>query len=735
MEIIDIDDRGRGRTAGIRGLLLASSAISMAWAPFAFAAQSPATSALPEQVFIQAPLPGGYSVDVPSLSKLTEPLLNTPQSIDAISQQELEDRAATNLNDALRNVPGISLGAGEFMWQGNNPSIRGFVARNNMFLDGMRDFGNYYRDPFDLGQIEVLEGPSSILFGRGSTGGVINQVSKVPETEPLLAGTVAFGTDLTRRATADIDQPVTVVPGAAFRLNLMGDQGDVAGRDGAKVSRYGYAPSLALGLGTDTRALFSSFHQSANDVPDYGLPWYFGKPPPVARQNFYGFSDDYLDTTADIATIRIEHDFTPDITLRDQFRDADYTRMERLTQATLPGSTTPTTPLAGIMVNRAIYGGHSQEQMVENQLELLGRFDSGFLRQDVVAGGEVSRERSAPEFDNGLNVSAASLLDPGKPVPFTGSMFERFHADTRANTAGIYALDTLKFGSQWQVMLGWRWDMFDVMYRSQTFSVPPAALGNIVASNNRTRDVETPSYRAAILYKPADNGSVYVMYGTSFDPSAESLTLLTSGESFQTSNEFLAPEKNCSYEAGTKWQLLGNRLSASLAVFRLETANAPVPDPDNPGFNILDGLERVDGVEMLAEGRITDNWQISGGYDYLDGTIVKSSAAGPAPGSPLTNTPRNSFTVWTTYELPFGLVIGGGLHYLDSRVAQNTKPIETAPAYWTFDAMAKYPLTANMALQLNVYNLTNAYYYDQLHPHFVIPGAGRSALLTLEFNY
>lgn len=700
------------------------------------AANNTTSTAQAEQVIIQANEPDDYKIDLPSLPLLTEPLVETPQSIDTISQQELQDRAATNLNDALRNVPGISLGAGEFMWQGNNPSIRGFVARTDMFLDGMRDFGSYYRDPFNLEAVEVLEGPSSILFGRGSTGGVINQVSKIPQTDPLIQGTVAFGTDLTRRATADIDEPLTgLLPNSAFRVDLMGDQGEVAERDGARTNRYGFAPSVAAGLGTPTRIMLSYFHQSANDVPDYGIPWYFGQPAPVPRQNFYGFRDDYLDTDAEIGTVLAEHDFAPGITLRDQFRDADYTRMERLTQAAIPAGITPETPLSSILVNRNVYGGHSQEQMVENQTDLLVKLDTGFIHQDIVLGGDVGRERSAPEFDNAENVPQTSLLNPGAPPVFTGTMFERFHADTRANAAGVYALDTLKIGPQWDVMLGWRWDIFDVQYRSQTFSVPPAPTGNIVSTNNVNRDDEAPSYRAAVVYKPVPNSSVYVMYGTSFDPSAEALSLLTSGETFQVSNEFLAPEKNRSYEAGTKWDLLNDQLSASLAVFRLETSNAPVPDPNNPGFNILDGLDRVDGFEILMQGRITDNWQISGGYDYLDGTVVKSTSTGPAPGSPLTNVPKNSFTVWTTYEFPMGLVIGGGPHYLGSRVAQNTAPIESAPGYWTFDLMAKYPLTPNLAVQLNVYNLTNTYYFDQLHPHFVIPGAGRSALLTLEFNY
>jgi catecholate siderophore receptor len=235
----------------------------------------------PEQVIIQGQRPEDYKIEVPNLSKLTEPLLDTPQSIQIISNQVLQDRAVTNLNDALRNVPGISLGAGEFSWQGNNPSIRGFVARTDMFLDGIRDFGSYYRDAFNLQQIEVLEGPSSILFGRGSTGGVINQVSKLPSLDSFVSGTLTFGTDLTRRATVDVSEQLPdLAEGAALRMTAMGHQQNHAGRDVAKDSRYGFAPSLALGLGTPTRLTGAYFHQSADDVPDYGLPWFGSAPDP-----------------------------------------------------------------------------------------------------------------------------------------------------------------------------------------------------------------------------------------------------------------------------------------------------------------------------------------------------------------------------------------------------------------------------------------------------------------------
>jgi catecholate siderophore receptor len=192
-----------------------------------------------------------YKVDQPGLQKLTEPLRDTPQTINVVPQQLMKDQGVTTLRDALRDVPGISLAAGEFGAQGDNLTIRGFTARNDIYLDGMRDFGSYYRDPFDLEEIEVLKGPSSILFGRGSTGGVINQVTKTPQLAPFINGSLSFGTDLTKRATADVNEPVpSLGQGAAFRVNMEVTNADVAGRDVTENTRIGFAPSLALGLGT-----------------------------------------------------------------------------------------------------------------------------------------------------------------------------------------------------------------------------------------------------------------------------------------------------------------------------------------------------------------------------------------------------------------------------------------------------------------------------------------------------
>src|SRR5258707_6546819 len=253
-----------------------------------------------------------------SLTQFTEPLLNTAQSITVIPQLVLKDEGVTTLRDTLRNVPGISLAAGEAGAQGDNLTIRGFTARNDIFLDGIRYFDSYYRDTFNYEQVEALEGPAGIQFGRGSTGGVVNQESKAPTVQQFAHVQAHFGTDATRRITADVNHPILgVLGGSAFRLNAMGQESGVAGRPFAEVRRWGVAPSVSIGLNTKTPATLNYVHLQDNDTPDYGLPWFNNTvaPGPI-RHSYYGFPDEnYLQTNDDILTLKVEHEFSPSVNL------------------------------------------------------------------------------------------------------------------------------------------------------------------------------------------------------------------------------------------------------------------------------------------------------------------------------------------------------------------------------------------------------------------------------------
>ncbi|HXS05863.1 MAG TPA: TonB-dependent siderophore receptor [Rhizomicrobium sp.] len=720
----------------LRACLLAGSSVALLQPLTAQAQTVPASAALRnEQVIVNGERSPDYNVTAPSLSKLTESLLDTPQSIDTVSQQLMQDRAITNLNDAFRNIPGITIGAGEFKSLGNSPTIRGFVARTDMFIDGQRDIGDYYRDPFYMDEVQVLEGPASTVFGRGSTGGVINQVSKKPQLSQFVAGTLTAGTDLTRRVTVDVNEPLPELgPDAAFRIVAMGHEQSVTGRDVAEQSRYGFAPSLSLGLGAPTRLTVAYLHESADDVPDYGIPYLGSHVVKVPRQNFYGFKSDYLKTDTDIATLTAEHDFSEDVAIKNQLRYAAYSQNFRFTEPLIAATVPVTTPLSAINVTRNVNSGINTQTMLWDQMDATVHFDTGSIKHVLAAGIEGGRETSKPEFDNSTGVPSVPLLAPNPNVPFTAtSTFPRFKTNTGADSFAVYALDTIKLDPQWEVSGGVRWDYFGLVYTDQNFSTTTPGL---ITRTDRIPQIDRMfSYRGALTYKPDTNGSVYFAYGTSFNPSGEELSFVNSSRSFALSNADLSPERNKNFELGTKWDLFTGRLSLTAALFRSEKDNARVPDPTNSALNVLAGNFQVDGLELGASGHITDDWQIQAGYAYLDSSVIKSAPGAAPVGSPLMNTPKHSVTAWTSYVLGSGFEIGGGGRYVSSQFTQNVPPVKTVPGFFAADVMAKYAFSERLSVQLNVNNIFDKYYYDQLHFFHVVPAEGRTALLTLNLNY
>jgi catecholate siderophore receptor len=661
-----------------------------------------------------------------SIPKYSQPALDTPQTITNVSQATMQQQGVTTLRDALRNVAGISLAAGEGGAQGDNLTIRGFTARNDLFIDGMRDFGSYYRDPFNTQEVEVLEGPSSVTFGRGSTGGVVNQASKSPGLSRFISGDLDFGTDLTRRVALDVNLPVPSLGNtAAFRLNVMGDEGNVAGRDVAENRRFGIAPSLAWGLGTPTRFTLSYFHQNADDIPDYGIPWLLNGPAPVNRNNYYGFKNgNYLRTYDDIGTAKVEHDVNSHITFRDQLRYANYVRDVLITEPQVPSGVTLSTPLSAIDITRHEIGVNSVESFLDEQLDMTAHFNTGLIHHEVVTGIEAGRETSDPTRPTWTNVPTTGLLDPNPEQNLSGTETITSVVHTTSLSAAAYLLDTMKLGAHWDLTGGVRWDRFDTDY-AQT--VAPASAFHRVD--------EMPSWRTALVYKPVAIGSFYFAAGTSFNPSAESLSLSAS-----TAN--LPPEKNRTFEFGTKWDLPNGRLSLRSAIFQTTKLNAREPDPDNSLLDVLAGTERVNGAELEVHARLTRRWDILGSYANLDGRVVSSQYYPASIGAQLANVPRNSFNFWSTYHLPWRIETGFGGNYLSSRTASSTAPLDPVtglvkevPGYWVFNAMASRRLTEHLSVQANVNNIANRYYYDELHPAHIVLGPGRSALIGLKFKF
>ena len=659
-----------------------------------------------------------------SMPKYQVPLTDTPQTIGLVSQQTMQQQGATTLRDALRNVAGISLAAGEGGSQGDNLTIRGFTARNDLFIDGMRDFGSYYRDPFNTQEVEVLQGPSSVTFGRGSTGGVVNQASKTPDLGHVLAIDLGLGTDATRRATIDFNTPVPRLgAGAAFRVNAMGDIGDVAERDAAKNRRDGFAPSLALGLGSHTRLVLSYFHQNEDDVPDYGIPWLFNGPAPVNRSNYYGLENgNYLRTYDDIGTLKLERDVNSKLTIRDQVRYAQYRRDVLITEPQLNGYSL-VTPLSAMQVTRHEIGVNSTETFLDEELDVVAHFETGFLRHTVVAGVEGGRETSDPTRPT-YTAPTTSLSDPNPSDSLLPGVTIASRVNDAALTAGAYALDTVEAGKHWAFTGGFRFDRFDDTYHQ---AVAPAS--------QFERVDQKPTWRGAAVYKPTSSGSFYFDASTSFNPSAESLSL-----SGGTAN--LPPETNRSYEFGTKWDLRQSRLHASAAWFRTTKENAREVSPTNSLLYVLAGNQRVSGLELNLRGSVTNRWEVSGSYAYLDSRVVSSQFYPGAIGYPLANVPRNTFALWNDFRLPRRFSFGIGANYESSRDASSTVPLDATtglvkqvPGYVVFNAMAGRSFGEHLEIQANLYNAANRYYYDELHPGHIVPGPGRSALIDLKFKF
>ena len=719
-----------------------------------------------------------------AMGKFTEPLIDTAQSISVVPQFVMKDEGVSTLKDTLRNVPGISLAAGEAGAQGDNLTIRGFTARNDIYLDGIRDFGSYYRDSFNYEQVDVLEGPAGVEFGRGATGGVINQESKLPEMHEFVNVQTQFGTDLTRRITADINEPIAdTLGGSAFRVNLMAQEGGVAGRDAAEIRRFGIAPSISIGLDTKTRATLSYVHLTESDTPDYGLPWLMNKlAPGVDRHSYFGFQDENdLKTNDDILTLRAEHEFSPNVTLRTIARAANYPRQAQITEPQICSNAALSVPVGGvvaalptsavntalpcaytqasapssIVVNRNQIQTKSVEGDLWDQTEVTARFNTFGIRHALVAGVEGGQEVSNPiRYSYTINkintVPTTSLVDPNEQQVFGGTGYVSSIAHAKADSVGLYFVDTMKLGRLFELSGGVRWDRFDTVYN--LYQPTPPAGGTVTAPVPPTSRIdEQPTYRAAFVYKPSTRGSVYFDYGTSFDPSAESLSL-----SIGLANGSLAPEENETYEAGAKWSFLNERLLTEGAVFRTEKDNAHETDPTNSNNIVAAGNQVVKGVQFSLVGRLPDGMDVVAGYAYLNSAVIYSEFYPTSVGYPLANVPKQTFNLFVTHRLPWRLNAGAGGNYVASRTASSTVPyvptgyapnpngpgfvvtsvaMKQVPGYWIFNAMVRRPLTDRLELQANVYNLANRFYIDLPHPSHLIPGAGASALIGVNFKF
>ncbi|MEJ3660692.1 TonB-dependent siderophore receptor [Pseudomonas fragi] len=703
-----------------------------------------------------------YQTEKASSQKYTAPLVDTPRSVTVIPQQVLQDTAATSLQDALRTVPGITFGAGEGgNPQGDRPFIRGFDAQSDMYLDGVRDAGGQTREIFDIESIEVSKGPNSTFGGRGSAGGSLNMVSKTAKAGDFLNGGFTYGSDQTRRYTLDVNRQF--LDTAAFRLNLMSHEQNVAGRESVNYDRWGVAPSLTFGLGTENRLNVSYYHLESNDLPDSGIPYGYSNSSKTAvhvhdkpddggdSKNFYGLKDrDFRKTRVDISTISFEHDFSDAMTLKNTFRHGNTGQDYILTQ---PDDSQHNVNQYGTVWRRA-NTRVSTTETTTNQTDLFGNFQVMGFKNNYSTGVEFTREETrasgytvtpnsnpncTPDKVGNSGGQCTSLSNPNPNDVWTGTEARNYYG---TNTVGVtkaaYVFDTIELDPKWLLNAGLRYDAFSTTANTN------AATGRTKASN----DSHFFNWQTGLVWKPLDNGSVYLSYATSATPpggvvgeGVEGNGLVAPGSTITSD---LKPEETVNYELGTKWDVFHDRLSLTAAIFRTEKKNTRVLTDSFTYENA--GESRVDGLELSASGKITDKWQVFAGYSYLKSELVDpgqkanrngtiNTAAVSDKGNEMPNTPKNSFSLWTTYEVMPKLTIGGGAFYVDE-VYGDTANTVYVPAYTRYDAMASYKLTKNIDLQLNVQNLTDKTYYDKAYAaHFASQAAGRTALLTTSFHF
>ncbi|WP_311971686.1 TonB-dependent siderophore receptor [Pseudomonas baltica] len=688
-----------------------------------------------------------YKTDVSESKKMTAPLRDSAKTLTVIPQQVIRDTGAMSLTDALRTTPGITFGAGE----GGNPNsdrpiIRGFGAESDIFIDGMRDVAAQSREIFNVESVEVSKGPSSAYTGVGSTGGSLNLITKSAKLGDAYNGGYSFGSDQTQRYTLDVNKQLTET--SAFRLNLMKHENNVAGRDDVDNSRWGFAPSFAFGLGTDTRVMVDYYHLRTDDMPDYGIPltlssnrskYHVDGPANVSKSNFYGLNDrDYRKSVNDSGTIRIEHDLNEDTTLSNSFR---------MSRSTLDYIVTNPDDSRGNVANGLLYRSSKNRNSTSsgfvNQTDLTTKFNTGSLEHSLATGIEFSYQDT---HNRGYNIGVASTgntcnaallashdctsaYDPNPHDSWNGSITDSLaYTDTDAKNSAAYVFDTLKFNEQWSLNLGLRLDHYEIA--SSGYST--GGRGSVAGNFNREKTSDIWSYQLGVVYKPLPNGSVYAAWSTSSNPSGE--TAGNGGQEIAANNADLDPEKSRNYEVGTKWDFFDDDLSLTAALFRTEKTNARITDPDNSSFQVLDGEQRVQGFEFTYTGNITRQWKVFGGYTYMESELVKTSTAADK-GNHMPSTPRNSFNLWSTYAVVPKLTVGAGATFVDQRFGNEANSIEI-PSYWRYDAMASYKLTKNVDLQLNVQNLTNKRYFDQIFTtHYAHVAPGRTAMMSASFHF
>jgi len=671
-----------------------------------------------------------YKVDRLSGTKFTEPVLNTPRTVTVLTKELLEDKNATSLREVARSTAGVTLGTGE----GGNAFgdrffIRGFDARNDVFIDGIRDPAISIRENFFTEQVEILRGPASTMAGRGTAGGAINIVTKQATTEGnFTKAETTFGSDATKRVTVDVNQVLS--PTLAVRVDGLYQDAKVAGRNYVTDDRWG---TLAAVKWTPTDAIkvtANYVHTDLDGLPDFGVPYNTALRRPstdvnVPRETYYGFVNrDFQKAKQDFGTVTGEFAITPDLTLTNRSRAA-HSVLDYI--GTLPSNPTATT------VSLASQSRYQTTDVLANQTDLTYKFDVGGVKHTMVGGAEISRESVMRDTYAGLTSELAGFQSGGRitvPLLAPPNLFEFATQPQRAynptfinvDTKSAYVIETANWNDVVILNGGLRYDDYNITgHTAATSTAVQSGMWN---------------YNLGAVVKPLPYASLYAAYATSTNPVGAELDasgtayggLVVNNATFQA----LPPEMNKAAEVGTKWELFDRRLLLTASLFETQKSNAR----ETVGNNILStGVYRVRGIDLEASGKITDRWSVFGGLVLMETKVLQSIDANSV-GAQLANIAHQSFNLLTKYKFDDHWEVGGQAVYASKIYGGTFAAINgnVLPEHWRFDSFVEFKVDKHMTAKLSVNNIFNTTYYDAFYRSnspFVFIAPGRSVWLTL----
>jgi catecholate siderophore receptor len=714
-------------------MLLMGSLGALAQAPVASEVKALGTVTIMEKAE-EAQGKDALRVRTTAIGKGQQELRDIPQSITVVTEKLMDDRNLDTLKEVLHNTAGVTFQAAE----GGEEDIRlrGFslATTGDIFVDGMRDAAFYERDTFNNDRIELLRGSASMLFGRGSTGGAVNQVSKQARAMNENEVTATLGSYGYRRLTGDFN--VHTAEDAGLRITAMTTLADSNGA-GSRIDKNGLAATYRFGIGTVDEFSVGLYTLRNDNGMNYGIRWI--KPTSasatststmneaIAPNTYYGMASDYNKGGADYLTASHTHRFQDGGELKTSVRRGQYTRDQRASAINYGAGTGMDNFSATTVITRGNNNKIQDLSATYAQSDYSTRFAALGFKHHLLAGVDLAQESK--------NVYAASALSPtAKPRTTAGNpnngatvneaariltVSSAFSADN----LGLYAQDMVQIAEHWKVLGGVRFDRMRGKFDTLNTG------GHV--TNSYAQTISDWSQRVGILHQPDELSSYHFSYGTSFNTSADTY-------SYSALSAKTPPEQSSNIEAGAKLDSANKMFSTRLAVFRSTKYNERNTDPDSAATQfLLSGQRHTTGLEVDVTGRITPQWEVFGSYMWMpDANIDVSNAAasGARQGARPGLTPIHSGTVWTTYQFTPALRLGTGINFRGEQ-SPATNPGFMAPAFATLDLMTEYQFSERYVLKGNITNVLNKLYADSLYTNFYVPGSARNVQVTLTAKF